>query len=332
MTNLSTTYMGLKLKNPIIAASSEMTGSVDDIKKLAAAGASAVVLKSLFEEEIQMEMHQMQQQMTGKPYIYPETFDYMDEPMEEDQARKYLRLIKEAKEAVSIPIIASINCVSNQKWTYLASEIEKAGADAIELNMFILPTDFSRSAADNEKIYHDIIKQVSSNVNIPISAKVSYYFSDLGSALQRLSETHIKSLVLFNRFYAPDIDIDNFKITSGHVLSSPSDLHLSLRWVAIMANRVKCDIAATTGVHSGKDAIKQLLAGANVVQVASVLYKNGSEYITEMLKDIEKWMKEHDFATIDDFRGKLAQDKTTNPAAWERAQFVKNFRQFVRLN
>lgn len=332
MANLSTTYMGLKLKNPIIAASSEMTGTVEDIKKLEAAGAGAVVLKSLFEEEIQMEMQQMQQQMTGKPYIYPETFDYMDAPIEEDQVRKYLRLIKEAKEAVKIPIIASINCVSSQKWTYLAAEIEKAGADAIELNMFILPTDFSRSSTDNERIYHDVINQVSSEVSIPVSAKVSYYFSDLGPALRRLSETRLSALVMFNRFFAPDIDIDNFKITSGHVLSSPSDLHLSLRWVAVMANRVECDIAATTGVHSGKDVIKQLLAGANVVQVASALYKNGAEYIAEMLTDLEKWMHEHQFETIDQFRGKLAQDNATNPAAWERAQFMRHFRQFVRHN
>lgn len=332
MTNLSTTYLGLKLKNPIIAASSEMTGSVSDIRKLEDAGVGAVVLKSLFEEEIQMEMEQMKQQMTGKPYIYPETFDYMDEPMEEDQVRKYLRLIKEAKESVQIPIIASINCVSSQKWTYLAAEIEKAGADAIELNMFILPTDFSRSSVDNEKIYHDVINQVSSEVNIPISAKVSYYFSDLGPALRRMSETRISGLVLFNRFYAPDIDIDNFKITSGHVLSSPSDLHLSLRWVAVMANRVECDIAATTGVHSGNDVIKQLLAGATVVQIASALYRNGAEYVTEMLGDIEKWMNKHNFASIDDFRGKMSQDKAINPAAWERAQFVRHFRQFVRHN
>ncbi len=330
MANLETTYLGLKLKNPIVAASSEMTGTVEDVKKLEAAGAGAVVLKSLFEEEIQMEMEQMKQQMTGKPYVYPETMDYMDEPMEEDQVRKYLRLIKEAKEAVSIPVIASINCVSSQKWTYLAAEIEKAGADALELNMFILPTDFSRSSVDNEKLYHDIVNQVSSEINIPVSAKVSYYFSDLGPALRRLSETRISGLVLFNRFFAPDIDIDDMKITTGHVLSNPSDLHLSLRWVAIMANRVDCNVAATTGVHSGEDAIKQLLAGATVVQIASVLYRNGATYISQMLKDINNWMNKHKFESVDDFRGKMAQEKSTNPAAWERAQFMRHFSHFVR--
>ncbi|MDA3865915.1 MAG: dihydroorotate dehydrogenase-like protein [Salinivirgaceae bacterium] len=332
MTNLSTTYLGLKLKNPIVAASSEMTGTLDDLKKIEAAGAGAVVLKSLFEEEIQMEMEQMKQQMTGRPYVYPETMDYMDNPMEEDQVRKYLRLIKDAKAELKIPVIASINCVSSQKWTYLAAEIEKAGADAIELNMFILPTDFTRSSVDNEKIYHDVVNQVSSEVNIPVSAKVSYYFSDLGPALRRLSETRIKGLVLFNRFYAPDIDIDTMRMTSGHVLSSSSDIHISLRWVAIMANRVDCDIAATTGVHSGSDAIKQLLAGANVVQIASVLYRNGPEYITQMVSDITNWMEKMEFDTIDDFRGKMAQEKSTNPAAWERAQFMRHFRHFVRTN
>ncbi len=330
MANLETVYLGLKLKNPIVAASSEMTGSVDDIQKLEQAGAGAVVLKSLFEEEIQMEMEQMQQQMTGKPYIYPETMDYMDDPVEEDQVRKYLRLIKEAKSAVNIPIIASINCVSSQKWTYLASEIEKAGADAIELNMFILPTDFSRSSVDNEKIYHDVVNQVSSEIDIPVAAKVSYYFSDLGPALRRLSETRISGLTLFNRFFAPDIDIEEMKITSGHVLSSPSDIHLSLRWVAIMANRVECDIAATTGVHSGEDVVKQLLAGADVVQVASVLYRNGASYVAEMLKDLEAWMNKHKYKSVEDFRGRLAQEKSTNPAAWERAQFMRHFSHFVR--
>ncbi|ALO14585.1 NAD-dependent dihydropyrimidine dehydrogenase subunit PreA [Salinivirga cyanobacteriivorans] len=330
MANLETIYLGLKLKNPIVAASSEMTGSVEDIQKLEKAGAGAVVLKSLFEEEIQMEMEQMKQQMTGKPYVYPETMDYMDEPVEEDQVRKYLRLIKEAKSAVNIPIIASINCVSSQKWTYLASEIEKAGADAIELNMFILPTDFSRSSVDNEKIYHDVVNQVSSEIDIPVAAKVSYYFSDLGPALRRLSETRISGLTLFNRFFAPDIDIDDMKVTNGHVLSSPSDIHLSLRWVAIMANRVECDIAATTGVHSGRDVIKQLLAGADVVQVASVLYRNGATYIAEMLQEVESWMDKHKYATVEDFRGRLAQEKSTNPAAWERAQFMRHFSHFVR--
>jgi dihydroorotate dehydrogenase (fumarate) len=332
MANLETTYLGLKLKNPLIAASSELTGNVEDIKKLEAAGAGAIVLKSLFEEEIQMEMEQMKQQMTGRPYIYPETMDYMDEPFEEDQTRKYLRLIKEAKEAVNIPVIASINCVSSQKWTYLASEIEKAGADALELNMFILPTDFSRSSVDNEKIYHDIINQISSEIDIPIAAKVSYYFSDLGPALRRMSETRIKGLVLFNRFYAPDIDTDEVKVTNGHVLSSASDIHLSLRWVAIMANRVECDISATTGVHSGNDVIKQLLAGANTVQVASSLYRNGINYLSDMISELNAWMDKKGYGKIEDFRGKLAQEKSTNPAAWERAQFMKSFSHFTRHN
>lgn len=330
MANLETTYLGLKLKNPVIAASSEMTGSVDDIKKIEAAGAGAVVLKSLFEEEIQMEMEQMKQQMTGRPYVYPETMDYMDEPVEEDQVRKYLRLIREAKQAVDIPVIASINCVSSQKWTYLAAEIEKAGADALELNMFVLPTDFSRSSVDNEKIYHDVVNQVSGEINIPLAAKVSYYFSDLAPALRRLSETRIGGLVLFNRFFAPDIDTEHFKITSGHVLSNPSDIHLSLRWVGIMANRVECDIAATTGVHSGDDVIKQLLAGATVVQVASVLYRKGAFYLEDMLKTLDAWMEKHKFGKVDDFRGKMAQAKNINPAAWERAQFMRNFSHFVR--
>lgn len=330
MANLSTTYLGLKLKNPLVVASCGLTGDIESIKKIEKAGAAAVVLKSLFEEEIQHEMEQMQQQMTGRNFIYPETFDYMDEPMEEDQIRKYLSLIKEAKKTVSIPIIASINCVSAQKWTYLATEIEKAGADALELNMFILPNDFSRTVVDNEEVYDQIIQQVSEKVSIPIAAKVSYYFSDLGPALKRMSEKSIKGLVLFNRYFAPDIDIDNFKITDGYVLSSHSDLHLSLRWIAIMANRVECDLAATTGVHSGSDVIKQLLAGADVVQIASVLYRKSINYISEILTEIEEWMVKHEFEKVADFRGKMSQEKSINSAAWERAQFVKHYSHFIK--
>ena len=326
--NLSTSYLGLHLKNPIIAASSGLTDSVEKIVDLEKQGVGAVVLKSLFEEEIIAEMDSKMKQMASTGFIYPETLDYYDRPEneEEESALKYLKLIKDAKAAVNIPIMASINCVSSKNWTYFPSQIEEAGADALELNLFVLPTDFSRENADNEEVYFDIISEVLKHVKIPVSIKISFYFSNLGSMVQRLSKTGIKGIVLFNRFYSPDIDIDKMQVTSGFVLSSPAELALSLRWIAIMSDRINCDIAASTGVHSGEDMIKQLLAGARTVQIASALYKNYAGQIEAMLNDLKEWMQSKGFNSIEEFRGKLAQKNVKNPAAYERIQFMKNFR------
>jgi len=332
MKNLQTNYLGLQLRNPIIVGSSGLTDSVDKIKQLEENGAGAVVLKSLFEEEIMYELEEDKHKMTSRFYVYPETYDYMDhdEVFQEDMVRKYLRLIKEAKQAVKIPIIASVNCVSAQKWTYLAREIEKAGADALELNLFILPSDLQRSAEINTELYFDIIEAVKLEVSIPIAVKMSYYFTNLAAIIQELSKTGIKGLVLFNRFFSPDFDIENFMVTSSNVLSTPSSLALSLRWIAIMANRVECDLAASTGIHDGESVIKQLLAGANAVQVTSAIYNHGAHLIPEMLKTIESWMERHEFESIEDFRGMMSQAKSFDPAAYERIQFMKHFRSFVK--
>jgi dihydroorotate dehydrogenase (fumarate) len=328
MANISTTYLGLTLKNPIIIASSGLTDSVEKIAELEKQGAAAVVLKSLFEEEIIAEMDAKLKQMASTGFIYPETLDYYDniQNEEEESALQYIKLIKDAKVSVKIPIISSINCVTSKNWTYFPRQIQEAGADALELNLFILPTDLSRTNTENEKIYFEIIQEVLKQVSIPVSIKISYYFSNLGSMVQRLSETGIKGIVMFNRFYSPDIDIDIINVSSGFILSSPSDIALSLRWVAIMADRVKCDIAASTGIHTGEDVIKQLLAGAKAVQVASTLYRNGSKQITNMLEELNGWMEQKKFKSIEDFRGKLAQKNIKNPAAYERIQFMKNFR------
>lgn len=326
--NLTTKFAGLTLKNPIIAGSSGMTDSVEKIITLEKAGASAVIVKSLFEEEIIYEMEEKYHSMTGRFFVYPETFDYMEEELEEDSVRKYLRLLSEAKNAVSIPVIASINCVSSQKWTYFASEIEKTGVDALELNAFILPSDLNRNGEENEKIYFEIIDEVSKFTKLPIILKISFYFSNLAQMIMKLSETGVKGITLFNRFYSPDFDIENLSIQSSFVLSSPDDLPISLRWIGIMSGRVKCDLAASTGVHNGKALIKQLLAGANAVQVASALYKHGPEYVSAMLQELEQWMEYQGFDTIDDFRGKLSFARAHNPAAYERVQFMKNFRNF----
>jgi len=329
MADLTTKFLGLTLRNPIIVGSSGLTDSVENVKEAEKAGAGAVVLKSLFEEEIIAEMEEAMHRMTSREFIYPETFDYMEEDQQEDIVRKYLRLIRDAKDAVHIPVIASINCVTSQKWTYFAKEIAEAGADAIELNLFILPTDFERTSADNEKLYFEIVEEVKKVVNIPILLKVSYYASNLGQLLQKLSKSGIAGLTLFNRFYSPDFNLETYQVISTNVLSKPSDLSISLRWIAVMANRVDCDLAASTGVHDGESAIKQLLAGADAVQVVSAFYREGVELIKNMLDDMTRWMDHEGYNTIDDFRGKLSQAKSGNPAAYERVQFMKSFRHFI---
>ncbi|PKQ63375.1 hypothetical protein BZG02_08290 [Labilibaculum filiforme] len=329
MPNLATNYLGLDLTSPIIVASSGLSDSIEKLIELEVHGAGAIVLKSLFEEEIIMEMDEQMHSMTSRPFVYPETFDYMDQDPHEDTLRKYLRLIKEAKSAVSIPIIASINCVSAQKWTYFAQEIEKAGADALEINLFVLPTDMNRTGDENEQIYYDVLKTVKEQVALPIALKISPYHSNLSNLIKRLDDMHVDGIVMFNRFYSPDFDIKNLSITSGQILSSSDDYKNSLRWTGIMSERVKCSIAGTTGIHTSESIIKHLLAGADAVQLASVLYKNGPEYIDVLSKELYAWMEEHNFKKISDFKGKMSQSKSNDPAAFERVQFMKQFRHFV---
>ncbi|WP_372752532.1 dihydroorotate dehydrogenase-like protein [Labilibaculum sp.] len=329
MPNLASTYLGLKISNPIIVASSGLTDSIEKIIELEVHGAGAIVLKSLFEEEIIMEMDEQIQNMTNRPFVYPETFDYMNEEPEEDTVRKYLRLIREAKAAVSIPIIASINCVSAQKWTYFAQEIEKAGADALEINLFVLPTDMNRTGDENEQIYYDVLKTVKEQVALPIALKISPYHSNLSNLIKRLDDMNADGIVMFNRFYSPDFDINTLRVTSGQILSNADDYKNSLRWTGIMSERVNCSLAGTTGIHTSESIIKHLLAGADAVQIASILYQNGPEYIDVLSKEIYAWMEEHNFKSIEDFKGKMSQSKSNDPAAFERVQFMKNFRNFV---
>lgn len=330
MAELTTNYLGLTLRNPLIVGSCGITDSVEKIKEIEQAGAGAVVLKSLFEEEIISEMEEAMHRMTSRAFIYPETFDYMDEEGdEEDSVRKYLNLIRNAKTAVQIPVIASINCVTSQKWTYFAKEIEDAGADALELNLFVLPTDFTRSAEENEKLHFEVIEQVLKVVKIPVALKISYYSSNLGQFIQKLSTTGIKGLTLFNRFYSPDFNLETYQVISTNVLSKPTDLSISLRWIAVMAERVSCDLAASTGVHDGEAFVKQILAGANAVQVVSALYQHGIGYISQILEDVNKWMDHEGYNNVSDFRGKLSQARSSNPAAYERVQFMKNFRNYI---
>lgn len=324
MVNLETTYMGLKLKNPIIVGSSGLTNSVENIIEIERKGAAAVVLKSLFEEQINFAAHKtlMQDEAANQ---YPEADDYIRNYTRENDVSKYLNLIKEAKAAVDIPVIASINCISGDEWISFASNIEEAGADALELNIFVLPSDPNKSAADNEAVYFNIIDKVLAKVNIPVAVKISYYFSSLAKTITQLSWKDIKGIVLFNRFFSPDIDIENFEVKTSNVFSSPTDIAISLRWIAMLSAHVKCDLAASTGVHDGTGLIKQLLAGARAVQIASVLYKKGFKEIQSMLEELENWMDRKNFNTIDQFAGRMSVAKAENPAAYERVQFMKHF-------
>ncbi|MFA8299985.1 MAG: dihydroorotate dehydrogenase-like protein [Hyphomicrobiales bacterium] len=324
MVNLETTYMGLKLKNPIIAGSSGLTNSIENIIELEKKGVAAVVLKSLFEEQI---LHKTNKTFQEDEFSnsYPEANDYIANYTLKNDVDNYIALIRKAKESVSIPVIASINCISAGDWIYFAKLIEEAGADAIELNAFILPSDPKATADENEKVYFDIIKNVIKEVKIPVSIKLSYYFSSLANTALKLSWTGIEGMVLFNRFFSPDIDIDKMEVKASNVFSTKNELATSLRWVAMLSDRLHCDIAASTGIHDGAAIIKQLLAGAKAVQIASALYKKGFNQIEDMLTFIKEWMEKHNYTSISDFNGKMSVKEASNPAAYERVQFMKHF-------
>lgn len=324
--DLQTTYQGLTLKNPVIAASSGMTGNLDSLKKLEENGAGAVVLKSIFEEEILLDVSHQIKEAEKDPMIYSglsETLDYIDLHIREDNLGKFLQLIRDAKKELSIPVIGSINCVSHEDWTHFGKKMEEAGADALELNIFLNPADFSNK--EFEKAYFKIIEKVLATVDIPVAIKVSKYFTRMGLSLKALSETGISSMVLFNRFYAPDIDIQKMTLTAARLFSTSEEQHETLRWIAIMSGRVDCDLAASTGIHTGEDVIKMLLAGANVVQLASTLYKNGPEQIKRILIKLKDWMGEKGFESPDQFRGKVTEEYKHDPSAFERMQFMKYF-------
>jgi dihydroorotate dehydrogenase (fumarate) len=322
--DLRTTYMGLDLKNPIIAGSTGLTGDIENLKNLEEEGVAAVVLKSIFEEEIFLEHEALLNQ--DDPFgSKREQLDYMDMQIRKENINKYVNLIKQAKKELSIPVIASINCAYTTGWLSFSKKLEIAGADAIELNMFFSPSDIKRNSADIEKLYFDVINRVGSSVTIPISLKISYHFTALGNTIMKLSESGIKGMVLFNRFFSPDIDIDTMSVKPSFVLSDPSEIGKSLRWVALFSERAGCDICASTGIHSGDAVIKQLLAGAKAVQVASALYDKRSGIVKDMLNKVESWMISKSFTSIDDFRGRLAVKKDDDPALYERSQFMKYY-------
>lgn len=327
MTKMETTYLGLKLKNPIVVGSSGLTNSVEKIRKVQQAGAGAVVLKSLFEEQISHDTERAIYQGSGMDY--PEALDYIKGYSRSSSVGEYLQLLKDAKAAVDIPVIASINCYSGEEWIDFARQVQEAGADALELNVFAVNTDKNSEAAAYEELYLKVAREVSKVVSIPVVIKLGQYFSNLVAVVNKLSVSGARGVTLFNRYYEPDIDINSLSFTSSEVFSQPADLRQSLRWVAIVSDKVhNIEIAASTGVHDGDAVIKQILAGAQVVQVCSAVYKQGPEVITQMLQKLESWMQEKEFEKVAQFRGLMSYGKIKNPAVYERAQFMRYFSKF----
>jgi dihydroorotate dehydrogenase (fumarate) len=306
MADLLTKFAGLELRNPLIVSSSGLTDSVEKIKKLEEAGAGAVVLKSLFEEQILHEAGMLAEQSN-----YPDT---------------YLKLIEGAVRESNIPVIASINCISDSEWFDFALKIEEAGAHALELNVYFLPAGRETGGKNYERLYLDIAENVRKRLSIPVIMKLGQNFTNLVNLVDLLYHRGIDAVVLFNRFYSPDINIRELRMTASEVFSSPTDLRYSLRWVAIVSALVEqVDIAASTGVHDGQAMIKQLLAGAAAVQVCSAIYKNGPEHITEMLEELNSWMEGKKYGNPSEFRGLMNYKNIRDPEIYERSQFMKYF-------
>ncbi len=320
MGKLDATYLGMKLKNPVLVGSSGLTDSVEKIKKLEELGAGGVVLKSLFEEQIQYEAGSLIQHST-----YPEAADYIRNYTMSHSLDEYLALIESAKKSVGIPVIASVNCISASNWISFSKEIESAGADALEVNVFILPTDPDERGSGYEQVYFDLVTQLKEILSIPLAIKLGNQFSNILHLIKQLYNRRADGVVLFNRFYAPDININSLKLKASEVFSSPTDIRQTLRWVGIVSGKIDIDIAASTGVHDSNAVIKQILAGASAVQVCSTLYKNGIEKLPELVSGVEEWMDKNNFKGIGDFKGILSYKKISDPSAYERSQFMKYF-------
>ena len=324
MTDLSTNYMGLELPNPLVVSSSSLTDSAEKIKSYEAAGAGGVVLKSIFEEQINKEAEDLNAALEQGAHSFPEAAGsyFADIPIEIGPG-EYLRLIEDAKKAVKIPVIASINCVSASNWTSYAKRIESAGADALELNLYYLPTDPATTSADIEKKYIDIVKQVRAEVKLPIAVKLGPFLTSIPHTVAEIAKAGANGVVLFNRFYQPDFDLDELQIASNLRLSRPEDVLLPMRWIAILNGRVDVDMAATSGIHDGKAALKVIGAGAKVAQVASAIFKHKAAHLGVMLGQMEGWLKEREYASLNDFRGALSQKNLKDSDAFERAQYIK---------
>jgi dihydroorotate dehydrogenase (fumarate) len=322
--DLTTHYLGLKLRSPLVIAASPLSEDVDSIKRMAGAGASAVVLYSLFEEQLRhdrLELHQRLESGTESfaeaLTFFPESGDFRLGPEE------YLKHIAAAKKATPIPIIASLNGSSVGGWTEYARQIEAAGADALELNIYHIPTDMNLTGAAVEETYLDILRAVKSEVKIPVAVKLSPFFSNFANMAKRLDDAGADGLVLFNRFYQPDIELESLEVKPNILLSTPMAMRLPLRWIALLHGKLNASLAATSGIHRAADALKMLLVGADVTMLCSTIIRHGFPQIAMIESNLVEWLEEHDYESVSQLKGSLSQKNCAEPAAFERAQYVK---------
>ncbi len=317
--DLATQYLGLSLKNPIIAGSSGLSKNADQVKRLEDAGVGAVVLKSLYEEQIRA----VESDLESSVGMHTEVLDYLRAEVDMSYGpRDYLEMIRQAKNQTSIPVIASVNCVTSKWWMSYARQIEAAGADALELNVYIFPDDFNKSSFDLEKEYFEVMEAVRAEVKIPVAMKLPPYFTSFGYVAKELAKRGANGLVLFNRFVQPDIDLKNVAEKVRAAFNDPLGYSHALRWIALLSDAVDLDLAASGNIKSADDIIKQLLVGATAVQLVSLFYKEGVGKVKELLHDIQNWMKEHNFSSISEFRGKLNQKNNPLSQAYVRAQYM----------
>jgi len=324
MMDISTNYLGLKLRSPLVVSANPLNEHVDNIKRAEDAGAGAVVLPSLFEEQIRREQHMMHHYMELGTESTAESLTYFPEPAQYHTGTDgYLKLIQQAKESVDIPIIASLNGTSIGGWTRFARKMEDAGADALELNIYYIPTDMHLTGAQVEQTYLDILFTVKGAVQIPVALKLSPYFSNMANMAKRFDDAGANALVLFNRFYQPDIDLETLEVKPNVLLSTPQALRLPLTWIGILFGRIKSDLAATGGIHSAEDVVKMLLVGANVTMMASAILHNGIDHLRVVERDLRSWLEQHEYESVQQMRGSVSQLHAEDPSAFERAQYMR---------
>ncbi len=322
--DLSTTYMGMTLKNPLVASASPLSEDIGNIKRLEDAGASAVVLYSLFEEQLSHDRMALYHHLSNGTESFAESLTYFPEPPEFHLGPEgYLEHIRRAKQAVKIPIIASLNGSTNGGWTEFAKLMQEAGADAIELNIYYLPTDLDLPGGAVEQTCLDIVESVKWSVTIPVAVKLSPYYSSMANMARRLDDAGADALVLFNRFYQPDIDLQTLDVLPNVLLSKPQALRLPLRWIAILHGRIRASLAATSGVHTAQDSLKLLMAGANVTMMCSALLKRGIGHLSVTLDEMKMWMEEFEYESVKQMQGSMSHLHTQNPAAYERVQYMR---------
>jgi dihydroorotate dehydrogenase (fumarate) len=324
MVDLTTTYMGMKLKNPVVPSASPLSADLGNIKRMEDAGAAAVTLHSLFEEQIEFEAEALTHFLQHGTESFAEALSYFPEVHEYHRGpEEYVDHIRKAKQAIDIPLIASLNGISPSGWTSYARRFQEAGADAVELNVYFVPTGYHLMSYDVEDLYVKILKAVKKEVTIPVAMKLSPYFSALPHVASMLDAEGADALVLFNRFYQPDIDIEELEVTPNLQLSTPVEMRLPMRWMAILYGHLDCSLALTTGVHSSEDVIKAVMVGADVANVCSTLLRGGIGTIDELIHGVSVWMDENEYESIEQMKGSMSHKSVPEPAAFERANYMK---------